>query len=167
MPCLIWQMNMSRQLIRIREPRHLVKRRESGCYLTHAVRNDGMRLMTGEDMGFLKVRNGCVEFLNMLFMTRTLNQVVQTRVARQDKSMEDQSKVRGVEVTLRTLQFKAINNIEEKLAEWSREGLIWGKYGLWKSSKLSEEENLQRGEWLIFGAWPESLRCTSLFRFNS
>ena len=27
---------------------------------------------------------------------------------------------------------------------------------------MSAEDNLKRGEWIIFGAWPETLKCISL-----
>jgi hypothetical protein len=27
---------------------------------------------------------------------------------------------------------------------------------------LSEEDNLKRGEWIVFGVWPDTLKCISL-----
>jgi len=83
--------------------------------------------------------------------------------------MEDHSKLRGVEVTLRSVEFEGVTNIEEKLLELTRQGtsrllfnltvgVVWAKYGLWTSETLSAEENLKRGQWIIFGAWPETLK---------
>ena len=76
-----------------------------------------------EDMEHLQTRNGLVELFTVLFMTRTLRQVVQVRSARQDKSMEDHSKIRGDEIKLRTVQFKGVDNIEERLKEFSKQGI--------------------------------------------
>jgi hypothetical protein len=86
--------------------------------------------------------------------------------------MEDHSKIRGVEVTLRSLQFEGVTNIEERLLDLTREGIsryvinlilgvAWAKYGLWSSKTLSAEDNLKRGQWIIFGAWPETLKRIS------
>jgi hypothetical protein len=69
------------------------------------------------------VRHGLVELFNSVFMCRTLKTVVQTRTTRQDKSMEDHSKLRGVEVTLRSLQFDGVTNIEERLLDLTRDGI--------------------------------------------
>lgn len=132
-------------------------------------------LMKGEDMDHLHVRNGLGELFGSLFMVRTIRTVVQVRVARQDKSMEDHTEIRGVEMDLRTIQFKGVQDIEEKLKELTNKGLsftivliagvIWAKYGLWCSKSLSPEDNLKRGEWMVFGTWPETLKCiTSEFR---
>jgi hypothetical protein len=38
-------------------------------------------------------------------------------------------------------------------------GVIWGKYGLWWRKALSEEDNLMKGEWIVWGTWPEALKC--------
>ena len=37
-------------------------------------------------------------------------------------------------------------------------GVIWAKYGLWRSKSLSREDNLLKGEWIIFGTWPDNLK---------
>ena len=79
-------------------------------------------LMEGDDMEHVRVRNGFGELCNSLFMTRTMRTIVQVRVLQQDKSMEDYSKVRGVEVDLRSIQFKGIPNIEDKLDELTNKG---------------------------------------------
>jgi len=41
-------------------------------------------------------------------------------------------------------------------------GVIWAKYGLWWRKALSQEDNLKRGEWVIWGVWPENLKRISL-----
>ena len=126
-------------------------------------------LMVGENLDHQTIRHGLVELFNSVFTYRTLKTVVQTRTTRQDKSMEDHSKLRGVEVTLRSVEFEGVTNIEEKLLELTRQGtsrllfnltvgVVWAKYGLWTSETLSAEENLKRGQWIIFGAWPETLK---------
>jgi hypothetical protein len=46
-------------------------------------------------------------------------------------------------------------------------GVVWAKYGLWTSKTLSPEDNLQRGQWIIFGAWPETLKRISHFVWDS
>ena len=38
--------------------------------------------------------------------------------------MEDHTKIRGVEVQLRTIQFKGVQDIEAKLEELSKRGMI-------------------------------------------
>jgi hypothetical protein len=73
-------------------------------------------------MEHLHVRNGLGELFQSLFMFRTIRSIVQVRVVRQDKSMEDNSKVRGVELDLRSIQFKGVENIEEKLDDLTRRG---------------------------------------------
>jgi hypothetical protein len=79
--------------------------------------------MVGENLEHQNSRHGLVEMFNSVFTCRTLKSVVQTRTVRQDKSMEDYSKIRGVEVTLRSLQFDGVTNIEEKLLDLTREGM--------------------------------------------
>lgn len=74
-------------------------------------------------MEYLHIRNGLGELFTALYMVRTLRAVVQTRVVRQDKSMEDHSKIRGVEVSLRSIQFKGVQDIEEKLDILTKKGL--------------------------------------------
>jgi len=131
--------------------------------------SSGMMLMVGENLDHQSIRHGLVELFNSVFTYRTLKTVVQTRTTRQDKSLEDHSKLRGVEVTLRSVEFEGVTNIEEKLLELTRQGtsrlffnlmvgVVWAKYGLWTSKTLSAEENLKRGQWIIFGAWPETLK---------
>jgi hypothetical protein len=125
----------------------------------------------------LNTRNGLVEFFNVLFLCRTLKSVVQVRVVRQDKSMEDHNKIRGTEVALRSVQFQGVQDIEEKLSELQKHGtpqselltvgIIWAKYGLWISKSLSEEDNLRRGQWVVFGVWPDSHKRRSDVVLNS
>ena len=79
-------------------------------------------LTEGEDMNPLRVRNGLGELFSALYMTRSLRSVVQVRSARQDISMEDYTKIRGVEVDLRSLQFKAVQNIEATLDDLTKKG---------------------------------------------
>ena len=79
-------------------------------------------------MEHLNTRNGLVEFFNVLFMCRTLKSVVQVRVVRQDKSMEDHSKIRGTEVALRSVQFQGVQDIEEKLSELQKHGMSQSSY---------------------------------------
>ena len=77
-----------------------------------------------EDLQFLKKRNGLGELMSALFLMRSQRSIVQVRCARQDKSMEDHTKIRGVEVQLRTIQFKGVQDIEAKLEELSKRGMI-------------------------------------------
>jgi len=71
----------------------------------------------------LHVRNGLGEFLNSIFMLRSLKSVVQVRTARLDKQpQEDLTNARGSEIELRTVQFQGIEDIEGKLAELTRKG---------------------------------------------
>jgi hypothetical protein len=122
-------------------------------------------------MRHLGARNGLGEFFTSIFTTRTLKGVTQVRTPIDDKQTTDLSNVKGVDVDLRTVQFNGIPDIQTKLDELERKGLqhpnysrlisgvIWGKYGLWVSERLSEEDNLMRGQWLIFGTWPADLKC--------
>lgn len=73
-------------------------------------------------MEYLHVRNGLGELFQSLFMLRTMRSIVQVRVGRQDKSMEDHGKVRGLELELHSIQFKGVENIEEKLDNLTRRG---------------------------------------------
>jgi len=91
-------------------------------------------------------------------MTRTLKTVVQVRSVRQDKLTEDPNKVRGVEVELRSVQFVGVQDIEAKLKDLTQQGVIWAKYGLWPSETLSAEDNVRRGQWIIFGVWPDTIK---------
>ena len=79
-------------------------------------------LIEGEDMEHLRVRNGLGELFSALYMTRSLRSVVQVRAARQDKSMEDYSKIRGVRVDLRSLQFNGVQEIEAILDDLTKKG---------------------------------------------
>jgi hypothetical protein len=120
----------------------------------------------------LHARDGLVEFVNILFMIRTLKSVVQVRAVRQDKATGDLSKIRGEEVVLRTVHFGGIQNIEEHLKEieklgnvaciFANIGVVWAKHGLWTSESLSVDDNLRRGQWLVFGVCPESTKSTPL-----
>ena len=72
-------------------------------------------LIVGGDMDYLHSRSGLVEFFNVLFMTRTLRSVVQV-VTTGDGTLRDK-------VAFRSLQFQAIENIEEKLDQLGRKGI--------------------------------------------
>jgi hypothetical protein len=89
-------------------------------------------MMTSSDVGgdleYLHIRNGLGELFSAMFMTRTLRSVVQVRAERQDKSMEDHSKIRGVEIDLRTLEFKGLQDIEGKLDELTKQGIYWDSF---------------------------------------
>ena len=79
-------------------------------------------------MNPLRVRNGLGELFSALYMTRSLRSVVQVRAARQDKSMEDYSKIRGVEVDLRSLQFKGVQDIEATLDDLTKKRSIYNEF---------------------------------------
>lgn len=85
------------------------------------------RLTEGEDMDHLRVRNGLGELFSALYMTRLLRNVVQVRAARQDKSMEDYSKIRGAEVDLRSLQFDGVQDIETTLDDLTTKGSFYSE----------------------------------------
>ena len=38
-------------------------------------------------------------------------------------------------------------------------GVVWAKYALWVTERLSDEDNLKRGQWMVFGTWPKNLKC--------
>ena len=76
-----------------------------------------------EDLKFLKKRNGVGELMSALFLLRTMRGIAQVRCARQDKSMEDHTKIRAVGVHLRTIQFKGVEDIEAKLEGLSKHGI--------------------------------------------
>lgn len=80
--------------------------------------------MIVNDMTHLESRNGFVELCNILFMCRSMRQIVQVRSARQDKSMEAQSKIRGTELKLRSIQFDGVENIGERLKYLAEQGFI-------------------------------------------
>jgi hypothetical protein len=75
-------------------------------------------------MQFLNVRNGLGELFNSLFLCRTMKTVVQVRTVRQDKPDEDHSLTRGVSVVLRSIQFQGIHDIEGKLRDFERQGIL-------------------------------------------
>jgi len=75
-------------------------------------------------MEFLHARNGLGELFNSIFMNRCVKSVVQVRSVRQDKSEEDFTKIRGIEVRLRTIQFGGVQNIQEKLNNLSNQGIL-------------------------------------------
>jgi hypothetical protein len=85
-------------------------------------------LIEGEDMEPLRVRNGIGELFSALYMTRSLRSVVQVRAARQDKSMEDYGKIRGVAVDLRSLQFNGVQDIEATLDDLTKKGSFRNEY---------------------------------------
>jgi hypothetical protein len=86
-------------------------------------------LIEGEDMEHLRVRNGLGELFSALYMTRSLRSVIQVHTARQDKSMQDYSKIRGVEVDLRSLQFNGVQDIEATLDDLTKKGSFYnGSY---------------------------------------
>ena len=84
-------------------------------------------LIEGEDMEPLRVRNGLGELFSALYMTRSLRSVVQVRAARRDKSMEDYSKIRGVAVDLRSLQFNGVQDIEATLNDLTKKGSFYNE----------------------------------------
>jgi hypothetical protein len=59
-------------------------------------------------------------------MSRSVKSVVQVRAVRQDKLMEDFSKIRGVEMSLRSIQFRGVEDINEKLEELTKQGIPCG-----------------------------------------
>ena len=48
---------------------------------------------------------------------------MQVRCARQDKAVEDYTKIRGSEIQLRTIQFKGVEDIQAKLEGLSKQGM--------------------------------------------
>jgi hypothetical protein len=70
----------------------------------------------------VKVRNGLSELFSLIFMIRTVKSVVQVRAPRQDKTQEDATKIRGVEVALRSLEFKEVDDIGEKVKSLEEQG---------------------------------------------
>jgi hypothetical protein len=58
---------------------------------------------------------------NLLFRCQTLKSVVQVSST---LSSAESFKGRGVEVALRSLEFKGIENIDERLNELSRDGIL-------------------------------------------
>ena len=114
-------------------------------------------------------------------MCRNLKAVVQVRAPRQDEASVNPSQIRGVQVQLQSVQFEGLDDIEGRLAEVTKNGtqplaqflvgvltwlgVIWAKYGLWWRKALSQEENMKKGEWVIWGVWPENLKrsfCNSM-----
>jgi hypothetical protein len=83
-----------------------------------------------EDLQFLKKRNGMGELMSALWLMRSMRSIVQVRCGRQDKSMEDHTKIRGVEIQLRTIQFKGVEDIEAKLEGLSKQGMSVVRTGL-------------------------------------
>lgn len=75
----------------------------------------------------LRVRNGLGVLFSALYMTRSLRSVVQVRAARQDKSMEDYSNIRGVVVDLRSLQFNGVQDIEATLEDLTKKGSFYNE----------------------------------------
>ena len=41
-------------------------------------------------------------------------------------------------------------------------GVMWAKYALWVTERLSDEDNLNRGQWMVFGTWPNNLKCIGI-----
>jgi hypothetical protein len=58
---------------------------------------------------------------NLLFRCQTLKSVIQVGST---LSSAESFKGRGVEVALRSLEFKGIENIDERLKEFSRDGMF-------------------------------------------
>jgi len=79
-------------------------------------------LTVGKDMYHLHIREGLVELFNRLFRYPTMKSVVQVLSKSGDTSI-DRTKVRGVEVSLRSLEFKGIQDIDETLGELDRNGV--------------------------------------------
>lgn len=76
-----------------------------------------------EDLQFLTKRNGLGELMSALWLMRFLRSIVQVRCARQDKAVEDYTKIRGSEIQLRTIQFKGVEDIQAKLEGLSKQGM--------------------------------------------
>jgi hypothetical protein len=76
-----------------------------------------------EDLQFLTKRNGLGELMSALWLMRSLRSIVQVRCARQDKAVEDYTKIRGSEIQLRTIQFKGVEDIQAKLEGLSKQGM--------------------------------------------
>lgn len=83
--------------------------------------------MIGGDLNHLHNRSGLVGLCNRLFRAPTLKTVVQVRREPEDSSStEDRSNIRGVGISLRTVEFEDIANIDDKLEELGKEGRpIW------------------------------------------
>jgi hypothetical protein len=111
---------------------------------------DGLTL--GDKLQYLHARDGLVELVNIIFMTRTLKTVVQVRSVRQDKLTEDPNKVRGVEVELRSVQFVGVQDIEAKLKDLTQQGmslpssLIIIRRRLGKIRVMAERNSQRRGQ---------------------
>ena len=78
----------------------------------------------GGDLFQLHTRNGLVELVYTLFSHTFLKSVVQVQG---DNSM-DRSKVFGVELCLRTMEFQDIDDIDQRLKEFSAKGNIFSSY---------------------------------------
>jgi hypothetical protein len=66
------------------------------------------------DFDDLHVRDGLSELFNLVFSTRTLKGIVQVSVARRpDKSAEVNRKIRGLEVSLRSVEFTAVEDVDK------------------------------------------------------
>jgi len=60
---------------------------------------------------------------NRLFRAPTLKAVVQVRTENKSKPIVGQTKIRGVQVSLRTLEIKGIDNIDERLIKLAQDGI--------------------------------------------
>jgi hypothetical protein len=74
------------------------------------------------DLCQLHIRNGLVELVNALFSFSFMKSVVQVQM-QEDNSM-DRSKILGVELSLRTVEFKGITNINKTLKELNAKGIF-------------------------------------------
>jgi hypothetical protein len=120
-------------------------------------------LIVAKDLCQVHIRNDLVVLINTLFSFSFMKSVVQTRME-EDKLLNHNIENFGVEVSLRTVEFQGIKNIEMKLKELSRKGMsrfmlvklgvTWIKYGSWES-----DPNAKEAIWVIFGVWPKSLKC--------
>jgi len=80
------------------------------------------RLKVAGDLCHLHTRNGLVALVNALFSFDSVKSVVQVRM--KDDGSVDRSRILGVEISLRTIEFQHISNIEMKLKERERKGMV-------------------------------------------
>ena len=112
-------------------------------------------LTLGNDLYQSRTRGGLVSLCNTLFRLRSLKSVVQLRT---DASANNFLKVRGVEVSLRSLEFDAIDDIDSKLNELELEGVTWITYGSWTDVCPPGDKTAVSAGWVIFGVWPKPLK---------
>jgi hypothetical protein len=115
-------------------------------------------------LNHLHNRKGLAALCNRLFRAPTLKSVVQVRTESKERSILGETKTRGVQVSLRTLELKGIENINERLTKFAQDGIFarvlfliqgatWVKYGCWDLA----DDSIGIREWVIFGVWPASI----------